>query len=249
LIGARLFDSPRTGPMHDEVERHSAAVVNGSITRMRRLTAWIPRLLVPTFTLFFLAFAMLYATSAVAELARAAWSGGDLADGLLQGLHMGVVALAVYELPQVLQEEYDPDGEPVDAIRCIRRSVTRFASVVFVALVLESLIMVIQYSQQDLAGFLYYPVAVIGSAAVLLAALGIFIKLGIPAQMEHHREGDRRAIRVGMQVSAVARKGGWSRSVTESRRSRWACPAACGSAVCRNVGPLTGSRRSTAVGR
>jgi len=65
--------------------------------------------------------------------------------------------------------------------------------VVFVALVLESLIMVIKYSQQDLAGFLYYPVAIIASAALLLIALGVFIKLSVPVQMEHNSQEDQHA--------------------------------------------------------
>lgn len=37
--------------------------------------------------------------------------------------------------------------------------------------------MVINYSQQNWAGFLYYPVAIIASASPLLIALGVFIKL------------------------------------------------------------------------
>ena len=37
--------------------------------------------------------------------------------------------------------------------------------------------MVIKYSQKDLAGFLYYPVAIIAAAALLLMALGIFTRL------------------------------------------------------------------------
>jgi len=176
--------------MSDDVRRPCAPARERRMDRLRGLTAWGPRLLVPTFTLFFLAFAILYATAAMIELLRPVFADGDLAEGLVQGLHRGVVALAVYELAQVLQEEYLPNGEPVDAIRRIRRGVTRFASVVFVALVLESLIMVIKYSQQDLAGFLYYPVAIIASAALLLTALGIFIKLSIPVQMEHRRASD-----------------------------------------------------------
>ena len=137
----------------------------------------VPRVLVPLFALFFLSFALLYATSAIVEFIKPILSDGDLTGGLVKGLHMGVVALAVYELAQVVHQEYDKSGKPSDAIRRIRRSVTRFASVVFVALVLESLIMVIKYSQQDLAGFLYYPVAIIASAALLLMSLGVFIKL------------------------------------------------------------------------
>ena len=57
-----------------------------------------------------------------------------------------------------------------------RRGLIRFVSVVRTALVLESLIMVIKYNQKDLAGFLYYPVAIITGAALLLIALGVFAK-------------------------------------------------------------------------
>ena len=144
----------------------------------------VPRMLVPLFALFFLSFALLYASSAIFEFIKPILSDGDLTGGLVKGVHMGVVALAVYELAQVVHQEYDKSGKPSDAIRRIRRSVTRFASVVFVALVLESLIMVIKYSQQDLAGFLYYPVAIIASASLLLMALGVFIKLSSSDTME-----------------------------------------------------------------
>ncbi len=137
----------------------------------------VPRLLVPMFALFFLSFALLYASSAIIEFVKPILSDGDLIGGLVKGLHMGVVALAVYELAQVVHQEYDMSGKPTDSVRRIRRGVTRFASIVFVALVLESLIMVIKYSQQDLAGFLYYPVAIIASASFLLISLGVFIKL------------------------------------------------------------------------
>jgi hypothetical protein len=137
----------------------------------------VPRILVPLFSLFFLSFALLYASSALVEFIKPILSDGDLTGGLVKGVHMGVVALAVYELAQVVHQEYDKSGKPSDAILRIRRSVTRFASIVFVALVLESLIMVIKYSQSDLAGFLYYPVAIIASASLLLMSLGVFIKL------------------------------------------------------------------------
>jgi len=65
----------------------------------------------------------------------------------------------------------------------VRRGVGRFGSVVFVALALESLIMVIKYSQKDLAGFLYYPAAILAASALLLVALGLFVRLtSLPAE-------------------------------------------------------------------
>ncbi|MDH3513873.1 MAG: hypothetical protein OEM83_03270 [Gammaproteobacteria bacterium] len=144
----------------------------------------VPRLLVPMFALFFLSFALLYASSAIIEFVKPILIDGDFTSGLFKGLHMGVVALAVYELAQVVHQESDTSGKPSDIVRRIRRGVTRFGSVVFVALVLESLIMVIKYSQQDLAGFLYYPVAIIASASFLLISLGVFIKLSGSAALD-----------------------------------------------------------------
>lgn len=51
----------------------------------------------------------------------------------------------------------------------------RFIGTVCVALSLEGLIMVIKYSQLDMAGNLYYPVAIISSTALLLTSLGLFL--------------------------------------------------------------------------
>ncbi len=67
----------------------------------------------------------------------------------------------------------------------LRRTVPRFVSIVCIALVLEGLLLVIKYSQLDLAGNLYYPVAIIMAASFLLIALGIFLRfLPEPAQEE-----------------------------------------------------------------
>lgn len=143
----------------------------------QKLIHSIQQVIVPMFAMFFLAFALLFAISAMIEFTRPILASGDLVEGLVKGLHMGVVALAVYELAQIVYEEYEISEQIEGTIRRIRRGVSRFASVVFIALVLESLIMVIKYSQKDLAGYLYYPVAIIASAAFLLLALGLFIRL------------------------------------------------------------------------
>ena len=58
----------------------------------------------------------------------------------------------------------------------LRRTMPRFIGTVCIALSLEALIMVIKYSQLELAGNLYYPVAIIVSTAFLLTALGLFLK-------------------------------------------------------------------------
>lgn len=148
---------------------------------LQQLMLTVRRLIVPMLTLFFVGFTLLYAGAAIIEFWSPILSDGDVGEGLIKGLHMGVVALAVFELAQILYEEYEA-GEPQDMahdsmVARIRRGLIRFVSVVCTALVLEALIMVIKYSQKDLAGFLYYPVAIIAAAALLLMSLGVFTRL------------------------------------------------------------------------
>jgi uncharacterized membrane protein len=144
---------------------------------LEKVILGIRRVLIPTFTLFFLCFALLYAGSAFIELVTPILESGDLIEGLVKGLHMGVVALAVYELAQIIYQEYDRLEAPEAMVWRMRRGIIRFVSVVCTALVLEALIMVIKYNQQDLAGFLLYPVAIIAGAALLLISLGVFTRL------------------------------------------------------------------------
>lgn len=148
-----------------------------SQTILERMISQISTILVPMFTLFFLLFALFYIGNAAVEFFRPILDSGDLNEGLVKGLHMGVVAMAVYELAKIIYQEYDPAGTNDSVIPRMRRGIIRFVSVVCTALVLESLILVIKYSQKDLAGFLYYPVAIIAAAAALLMALGVFTKL------------------------------------------------------------------------
>lgn len=97
------------------------------------LVSKISGVLVPIFALFFRSFALLYATSAIFKFINPVRSDGDLARELVKGLHMGLVALVLNEMAQKAHQEYNKSGKAADAIKRIRRSVTRFGCVVFVA--------------------------------------------------------------------------------------------------------------------
>jgi len=102
------------------------------------------------------------------------------ADGMISGvvysINMAVISLATFELGLSVGKEYtQEDSDNIYA--AVRRSITRFVGVVCIALVLEGLIMVIKYSQLELAGNLGYPVAIVASASFLLIALGVFLFL------------------------------------------------------------------------
>lgn len=101
---------------------------------------------------------------------------GQFVSGVIRCINDLFIALATYELAMGIFKEYRGDDEKASLVSAIRRTVTRFVSVVIIALVLEGLIMIIKYSQLDLAGNLFYPVAVVFAASILLVALGLFLK-------------------------------------------------------------------------
>lgn len=110
-------------------------------------------------------------TSAFANI----FNGDEITSVIIQMVNTSIIAIAVFELAIVINKEYGDDNGH-DVVDMLRRTLPRFIGTVCVALSLEGLIMVIKYSQLDLAGNLYYPVAIITSAAFLLIALGVFLK-------------------------------------------------------------------------
>lgn len=101
----------------------------------------------------------------------------NLVTHIIQSINTLIIALAMYELGIGVGKEYTASKEGENIFQNIRRSVTRFVGTVCIALVLEALIMIIKYSQLDLAGNLYYPVAILVACSFLLLALGGFLSL------------------------------------------------------------------------
>lgn len=140
------------------------------------LTVRVRRLVALSFSVLFFALSVTLAGIAVAQFAGSFTGEKGLAEGLLKALNMAVIALATFELGLGVHKEYAAHDQDDDILRVLRRTVSRFVSIVCIALVLESLIMVIKYSQLELAGNLPYPVAILASAAVLLLSLGAFLR-------------------------------------------------------------------------
>ena len=88
-----------------------------------------------------------------------------------------VISLAMFELGAGVSKEYSSPSEESNIFVNIRRTITRFVGTICIALVLEALIMIIKYSQLDLAGNLYYPVSILFGGSMLLIALGTFLHL------------------------------------------------------------------------
>jgi hypothetical protein len=131
------------------------------------------------FTILFLGLAIAILYSLFSTAVKGLINGVDITQIFLSSINTGIIALAVFELALVVHKEYSSNKNENEgnAIAGLRRTIPRFIGTVCVALSLEGLIMVIKYSQLDLAGNLYYPVAIIFSTAFLLTALAIFIHL------------------------------------------------------------------------
>jgi len=151
------------------------------LTRFRQTMALV-------FSLIFFALSASLSVIAVHLMAQSFASDKTVAEGLLKALNMAVISLATFELGLGVHKEYASHDEADDILVVLRRTVSRFVSIVCIALVLEGLIMVIKYSQLELAGNLPYPVAILVSAAFLLLALGGFLRLSRPARPEARSE-------------------------------------------------------------
>lgn len=149
-----------------------------SKSRRAYSTESIKYLMARVFYFLFLLLSIALGGLAVFEFIQAFNGEESLANGLIKTINIAVVSLAIFELGVGIGKEYtDEEHEQADIYSSVRRSITRFVAVVCTALVLEGLIMVIKYSQLELAGNLSYPVAIIVSASLLLLSLGGFLKL------------------------------------------------------------------------
>lgn len=140
------------------------------------MTHYLQKIFARVFTALFFSLSAALIISIFAALIQGLVAGKDITQLIIQSINTGIIAIAVFELAMVIDREYGNTDEH-DVIVMLRRTLPRFIGTVCVALSLEGLIMVIKYSQLDLAGNLYYPVAITCSAAFLLIALGLFLKL------------------------------------------------------------------------
>jgi len=129
------------------------------------------------FSVVLLGISLLLTTLAVTQFVSGLLDGKELINLFVQSINTMIISLAVFELGIGIGQEYGVHEEETNHYAVVRRTITRFVGTVSIALVLEGLIMVIKYSQLELAGNLYYPVAILCGASVLLMGMGVFLHL------------------------------------------------------------------------
>ncbi len=101
----------------------------------------------------------------------------ELISASIKSINTLIISLAMFELGMGVSKEYANKAGQENIFFNFRRTITRFVGTVCIALVLESLIMIIKYSQLELAGNLFYPVGILIGGSVLLVSLGVFLWL------------------------------------------------------------------------
>lgn len=144
------------------------------------------------FSLVFLVIALFLTALAGYQFYSGLTDGKELVNIFIQSINTLIISLALFELGLGIGKEYAIHDEELNTYAVVRRTITRFVGTVSIALVLESLIMIIKYSQLDLAGNLYYPVAILAAASVLLMGMGLFLHL---TRADCHGRGEEPAWR------------------------------------------------------
>lgn len=158
-----------------------------------QLKSWMGRLL----ALVFLSLALFLIGLAGFQFFSGLSEGHEAVSTLIKTINTSIIALAIFELGIGIGKEYGKHADEEDhTYLVIRRTIARFVGTVSIALVLEGLIMIIKYSQLDLAGNLFYPVGIIISSSILLAGMGLFLHLT-------RADCEKRTIPVPVQLSST----------------------------------------------
>ncbi|WP_323844578.1 hypothetical protein [Microbulbifer magnicolonia] len=117
------------------------------------------------------------------------YSENEIPEVIINAISNLIIALAMFELYVVIKINIRREPR-LESSHMLLESAPRFIIVVCAALALEGLVLVIKLIQDQNVEDLPAPIAVIFSAAALLVALGVFLKI-CPRRFEPSEEPDR----------------------------------------------------------
>lgn len=137
---------------------------------------------------------------------------------VLNAIALLTIAVATLELAQTIIEEEVQREAHMAAPTRVRRFLSRFMVVLVVALSIETLVAVFEFSRSD-ATKLPYAAAIGITAAALLAAWGVFIKLNRAAE-ELEPEAMEKAKQEDAEVENANESGALGKSPRRSPREK-----------------------------
>lgn len=111
---------------------------------------------------------------AVGQLVEEILKAGLIWRAVLQAIELTIVGVAVFDVSKFLVEEgviRGDDGANYSA--AARRSLTKFMTIIIVAVSLDALLNIFETNEEDRAAIVY-PVMLLGAAILALVGLGVF---------------------------------------------------------------------------
>jgi len=130
--------------------------------------------------IIYLAIALVLMLLAVVLIAGATWTlvtrtvaGESSTFNIFHSVGLIIVSVAVFDVGKFLFEEEVLHDRELRSIREARRSLTKFMTIIIVALSLEALVLVFETKQEQVTSLLY-PSVLMGCAVLALVGLGVF---------------------------------------------------------------------------
>jgi hypothetical protein len=136
-------------------------------------------------------FAVLMTVYGVGEAVRSVFAWGDFGQGVLRGVGYIVVAVAVFEVSKYLVEEEVMRSREMRSAAEARRSLTKFVTIISIAVFLEGLVTVFRVSQESVP-LLLYPAAILVTGTILILGLGVYQRMSVIVEREVEQK-DRRS--------------------------------------------------------
>jgi hypothetical protein len=116
-------------------------------------------------------------------------SGGALTYAVLDAISSVVIAIAVFDVAKYLIEEEVVRERQMRQAGEARRSLTRFVATVIIALLLEGLVTLFKTARADVSQ-LIFPTLLIAVGALLIVALGLYLRLSATIEQVADESGD-----------------------------------------------------------
>jgi len=116
-------------------------------------------------------------------------SGGALTYAVLDAISSVVIAIAVFDVAKYLIEEEVVRERQMRQAGEARRSLTRFVATVIIALLLEGLATLFKTARADVSQ-LIFPTLLIAVGALLIVALGLYLRLSATIEQVADESGD-----------------------------------------------------------
>ncbi|MDN3517051.1 hypothetical protein QWY84_05460 [Aquisalimonas lutea] len=123
-------------------------------------------------SLFLLSFALI--STALTEGARDVMAGEVQVYGLLNHVSAIVISAAVLDLGKFIVEEEIIRGHDLRSTREVRASLTKFMTIILIAISLESLVMIFKVATGDQFAEILYPTLLMATTVFALVAIGLF---------------------------------------------------------------------------